>query len=130
MGTSAPQTITLAIDGPITRADLPSLSERFRAVLRASGAGAVVCDVQSCRADCVTVEALCRLQLVARRRGCTVGLRHASSELLELVAFMGLAEVLPAQASSRAGRPKSGKSVSVSRKNVSSPIRPPEISST
>lgn len=32
--------------------------------------------------------------------------------------------------SSRAGRPKSGKTVSVSRKNVSSTIRPSEISST
>jgi ABC-type transporter Mla MlaB component len=95
MGTSAPQTITLAIDGPITRADLPGLSERFGAVLSASGAGTVVCDVKSCPADCVTVEALCRLQLAARRQGCTVGLRHASSELLELVAFMGLLEVLP-----------------------------------
>lgn len=98
MGTSAPQTITLAIDGPIARADLPGLSERFCAVLSASGAGAVVCDVQSCPADCMTVEALCRLQLVARRQGCTFALRHASSELLDLVDFMGLAEVLPGSA--------------------------------
>ena len=94
MGTSAPETITLAIDGPITRADLPGLCERFGAVLSASGAGTVVCDVQSCRADCVTVEALCRLQLAARRQGSTLALRHASTELLDLVAFMGLAEVL------------------------------------
>jgi ABC-type transporter Mla MlaB component len=94
MGTSA-QTITLSIDGPITRADLPALSARFRAALSANAGGAVVCDVQRCPADCVTVEALCRLQLAARRQGCTVALRHASSELLDLVAFMGLEEVLP-----------------------------------
>jgi ABC-type transporter Mla MlaB component len=92
---SAQQTITLAIHGPIARADLSGLCERFSAALSAGGAGAVVCDVQTCPADCVTVEALCRLQLAARRQGCTLALRHASRELLDLVTFMGLAEVLP-----------------------------------
>jgi ABC-type transporter Mla MlaB component len=106
MGTSVPQTITLSIDGPISRADLPGLSERFRSLLSTSGAGAVVCDVQSCPADCVTVEALCRLQLAARRQGCTLALRHASSALLELVAFMGLTEVLPGSAVESEGQPE------------------------
>jgi ABC-type transporter Mla MlaB component len=106
MGTSAPETITLSIDGPITRADLPGLCRRFSAVLSASGAAAAVCDVQSCPADCVTVEALCRLQLAARRQGCTLALRHASNELLDLVAFMGLAEVLPGSAVESGGQPE------------------------
>ena len=106
MGSSAPQTITLSIDGPITRADLPGLSERFRTVLSRSDAGAVVCDVKTCPADCVTVEALCRLQLAARRHGCTLALRHASRELLGLVAFMGLAEVLPGSAVESEGQPE------------------------
>jgi hypothetical protein len=44
--------------------------------------------------DAVTVDALCRLQLAARRYGCRVRLRHASDELLELVAFMGLSDIL------------------------------------
>jgi ABC-type transporter Mla MlaB component len=43
----------------------------------------------------VTVDALARLQLAARRHGCTVRLQNASSELLELVSFMGLRDVLP-----------------------------------
>ena len=43
----------------------------------------------------MTVDALARLQLAARRHGCQVRLRHASTELLELVAFMGLSDVLP-----------------------------------
>ena len=43
----------------------------------------------------MTVDALARLQLAAQRRGCQVRLRHASAELLELVAFMGLRDVLP-----------------------------------
>jgi hypothetical protein len=41
------------------------------------------------------VDALARLQLAARRTGCQVRLRNASTELLELVAFMGLRDVLP-----------------------------------
>jgi hypothetical protein len=35
------------------------------------------------------------LQLAAGRRGCQVRLRGASSELVELLAFMGLRDVLP-----------------------------------
>jgi hypothetical protein len=46
-------------------------------------------------ADAAIVDALARLQLVARRRGCGVILRGASRELLELVSFMGLSDVLP-----------------------------------
>ena len=45
--------------------------------------------------DAVTVDALARLQLAVRRHGFRIRLRYASSELLELVAFMGLADVLP-----------------------------------
>jgi hypothetical protein len=53
------------------------------------------CDVAGVEPDAVTVEALARLQLGARRNGCQVRLRHASRELLELVDFMGLTNVLP-----------------------------------
>ena len=52
------------------------------------------CDVAGIEPDAVTVDALARLQLAARRYGCQVRLRGASRELLELVAFMGLADVL------------------------------------
>ena len=87
------------------------------------------CDVGGPRLpDAATVDALARLQLAARRLGLEIRLRHASSELQELLAFVGLATTC--YESSRAGRPKSGKSVSVPRKNVSSTIRPSEISST
>jgi ABC-type transporter Mla MlaB component len=43
----------------------------------------------------VTVDALARLQLAARRHQCQVRLRGASNELRALVAFMGLGDVLP-----------------------------------
>jgi len=93
--TSAPQTIAVAIEGPIARADLPGLCERVCAVLEQSSAGVAYCDVRGVRVDAVTVDALARLQLAARRRGCQVRLRQPSSELRELVAFMGLRDVLP-----------------------------------
>jgi len=95
MGVSTPRTIVFAIGGPITRADLPGLCERVCALLETSGATVVMCDVSGIEPDAVTVDALARLQLAARRHGCQVRLRHASDELLELVAFMGLRDVLP-----------------------------------
>ena len=42
-----------------------------------------------------TVDALARLALRARRMGCAVSLRDASTEILELVGLAGLGEVLP-----------------------------------
>ena len=94
MGASAPVTAAFAIRGPITRADLPGLSNRVCALLHASEAEVVVCDVRGVEADAVAVDALCRLQVAARRNGCRVRLRHASIELCRLITFMGLADVL------------------------------------
>jgi hypothetical protein len=45
--------------------------------------------------DAVTVEALARLQLTARRLGRHVWFSDASPELLELLRLLGLDEVLP-----------------------------------
>jgi ABC-type transporter Mla MlaB component len=95
MAASAPQTIAFAVGGPITRADLPGLCERVCALLERSAATVVLCDVSGVEPDAVTVEALARLQLAARRYGCQVRLRNASDALLDLVGFMGLADVLP-----------------------------------
>jgi ABC-type transporter Mla MlaB component len=95
MGATAPNTVAFTIRGPITRADLPGLCERVCALLGESGAGIAVCDVRGVEPDAVTVDALARLQLAAQRNRCQVRLCHASDELLELVAFMGLSEILP-----------------------------------
>ena len=95
MGSAAPPTVAFAIRGPITRADLTGLSNRVCTLLDESDAAVVLCDVHGVEPDCVTVDALARLQLAARRYACRIRLRHASDELLELVAFMGLADVLP-----------------------------------
>jgi len=52
-------------------------------------------DVGGLAPDAVTIDVLARLQLGARRQGCRIALEGASRDLLELVAFMGLADVLP-----------------------------------
>lgn len=95
MGASAPQTVDFAIHGPITRDDLPGLCVRVCALLSESRGGVARCDVRGVEPDAVTVDALCRLQLAAGRQRCQVRLRHASAELVALIAFMGLTDVLP-----------------------------------
>jgi ABC-type transporter Mla MlaB component len=95
MGVPAEQTLAFAIRGPISRGDLPGLCDRVCALLRASTAAVALCDVAGVEPDAVTVDALCRLQVAAKRLGCQVRLRNASDELRELVAFMGLTDVIP-----------------------------------
>jgi len=95
MASSAPQTIAFAVWGPIARDDLPGLCARVCALLGRGHADVALCDVSGVEPDAVTVDALARLQVAAQRTGCQVRLRHASGELLELVAFMGLSDVLP-----------------------------------
>jgi ABC-type transporter Mla MlaB component len=90
-----PDTVAFAIRGPIARADLPGLCDRVCALLTTSRPSVAFCDVRGIEPDAVTVDALARLQLAARRLRCQVRLRHASEDLLELVAFMGLTDVLP-----------------------------------
>jgi hypothetical protein len=88
-------TIGFTIEGPIARADLPGLCDRVCGLFESSGADTAYCRVNGIETDAVTVDALARLQLAAQRNGCQVRLRDASPELLELVAFMGLTDVLP-----------------------------------
>ena len=95
MASVRPQTVDFAIWGPIERDDLPGLCSRVCALLQSVAPDVAVCDVSGVEPDAVTVDALCRLQLAARRLGCQVRLRNASPELRELVEFMGLRDVLP-----------------------------------
>ena len=88
--------LELTIHGPIARSDLPGLCGRVCAVLAASDAPVARCDVRGVEPDAVAIDALARLQLAARRHRCSVRLQNASRELLDLVAFMGLDDVLPA----------------------------------
>ena len=94
MAAPAPETTLFEIRGPIAREDLPGLCDRVCALLARSPSDVALCDVRDVEPDAVTVDALARLQLAARRQGCQVRLRGASPELRRLVAFMGLTDVL------------------------------------
>jgi hypothetical protein len=102
MAARASETV-FVVRGPIARADLPGLCDRVCALLEETRGGMAICDVSTVDPDAVTVDALARLQLGARRQGCRVLLRGASPELIELVGFMGLTDVLPEEAMSSGG---------------------------
>ena len=104
MALEAPRTLEIAIHGPIARSDLPGLCDRLCRILAAREADVALCAVNDVGLDAVTVDALARLQLAARRHGCRMILRNASPALLELVAFMGLEDVLAPTRGAAAGR--------------------------
>lgn len=88
--------IELGTSGRIDRADIPGLCERARVLLTNDVKVQLVCDVGAIVSpDAVTVDALARLELTARRLGCQVRVEHASAELRGLLAFMGLSDALP-----------------------------------
>ena len=94
MAASSPRSITLTVRAPLLLADLPGLYERTCALLAGVSPDMLLCDVADIAADAVAVDALARLALAARRRGCDVRLRGASPELLALMDFVGVADVL------------------------------------
>ena len=94
MAASPPRTATLEITGPLERTDLPALFARASALLDSSGAQTLLCEVSQLAVDAVAVDALGRLALAARRRGCAVTVCGAGAELAALIDFMGLADVL------------------------------------
>ena len=102
-----PKTIELGIAGPILRVDIPCLCAHARGLLESGDADRLICDVGALAdPDAVTIDALARLQLTARRVGSQIGLRNASRELWELLDFVGLSSVVPLSRGSRveAGR--------------------------
>ena len=87
---------TIALVGHNDRADIPSFYERARRQIPRSHEEPVVGDLgRVARPDAVTVEALARLQLEARRVGRRLVFRDACGELRDLVAFVGLERTLP-----------------------------------
>ena len=85
----------LEIGGPIAPADIAGLCARGRDALRAGRSGRLVCDVAAVRSpDVATIDCLARLALVARREGAVFALHRPSPALRELVALVGLCDVL------------------------------------
>ena len=98
MAVPTPTTVRFTIRGPIARTDLPGLCDRICVLLSTSGAEVAICDVSSVGVDAVTIDAVARLQLAARRHACEVRLCSAPPELTDLVSFMGLTNVIPCDA--------------------------------
>ncbi len=69
------------------------------------------------RLDLCAVDTLTRLQLAARRLGCSIRLRDTCAELAALLDLAGLTDVLPAEPRSRrlevGGEPEDGEQVGV-----------------
>lgn len=97
-----PSHAVVVVAGPMGSTDPSTLCERARAMLADSDADVVVCDVDSVtEADLGIIDALARLALAAHRLGRPVVLRDAAPELRELLAFAGLAGVVPCLPGSR-----------------------------
>ena len=95
MTTPGTHTVAFVVGGVVAPADVPELCERLRALLERSEAGRVLCDVGALIApDAASIDALARLHLTAQRVGCDVRIRHASDGLVELLALVGLADVI------------------------------------
>ena len=90
-----PSEIVIIIGGRLDRADAVRLGTHARALLEHGGAELLVCDVGALiKPDAVVIDALCRMRLAARRLGCQLALRDASSHLGELLALVGLTDVM------------------------------------
>jgi ABC-type transporter Mla MlaB component len=87
--------LVLILSASVARPDIARLCANVQALLEDGNAEVIVCDVSRVKVDAAVVDALCRLQLTARRAGRRLHVRHASCELRILLAWTGLAEVLP-----------------------------------
>ncbi|MEB3964151.1 STAS domain-containing protein [Streptomyces kunmingensis] len=92
---SSPPVVVVA--GPVRPGDAPQLCDRVRSAQESvPGTGTtVICDVSGVTStDLVTVDALARMGLAARRGGGRIRLRDPSPELALLLTLAGLAEAL------------------------------------
>lgn len=95
---AATRAVVFVVQGRLTPDDIPRLCTRARALMDAAPLDLLVCDVAGIhRPDGVTLDALARLQLAARRRGCRVALRGAAPALLALLALSGLSDIVPVE---------------------------------
>jgi hypothetical protein len=87
---------SFAVGGMVTRADIPVLCSELARLLRGRDGDVVICEVAAVvQPDVVTVEALARLRLTARRHGWRLVVSGAGPELLQLVRLLGVADALP-----------------------------------
>lgn len=140
-----PRALETRLVAPVRAADVEGLCAWVRDEGARSGPRDVACDVEGLgKGDLGAINGLARLALAAHRAGGHLRLDGSTPELRELIEFVGLDRVLPCapaqpsdrsglpSASSRSGRPKSGKKRAVSRKKVTPDSRssPPPMSIT
>jgi ABC-type transporter Mla MlaB component len=86
----------LAVEGRIDTATVGGLCRRLRSLIGQSSAVLVACDVGALGdCDLVAIDVLARLGLTAGQLACAFELWGASDRLVELLAFVGLQEILP-----------------------------------
>jgi ABC-type transporter Mla MlaB component len=96
-----PEPILFAVGGVVDRKHIPAWCACLLARLERDAGDPVVCDVAGLiQADAVAVDLLARLVLTARRAGHRLWVRHASTELRELIALMGMSEVIALESGS------------------------------
>jgi hypothetical protein len=85
------------VEPGIDRAGIAAVCERFASFAAADPAQPlIICDVGAVTdPDLVILSMLARMQLTARRLGCTIRLRRAQPRLTGLILFSGLGAVLP-----------------------------------
>lgn len=84
----------VVIAGSIEPPDVAALCQRARRLLAHVDADPVVCEVGALRADIAAVDMLARLALNAGRLERGIRLREATSSLHELLALVGLADIV------------------------------------
>ena len=85
----------LVLRGPLGPQEVLPLCDHVHLILGDESSRVVMCDVGGVAApDAATVEALARLQLAARRAGGEIRLLHATTDLIALIEFMGLSDVV------------------------------------
>jgi ABC-type transporter Mla MlaB component len=86
---------SFALGATVTRSNIPVLCAELAELVRGRAGDVVICDVAGVlHPDVVTVEALARLRLTARRHGWSLVVTGAGPHLLELVRLLGLTDAL------------------------------------
>ena len=89
-------TTIVVLRSPIARGDIPTLCAYAHELLRGREPGPVIFDVSELeQPDAATIDALARLQLTALRLGRRIRLRNACGEVQDLLALVGLVDLLP-----------------------------------
>jgi hypothetical protein len=93
-----PTIIDLTVPNPIAPDQVVALCERIRLLLMDGNVDGVTvaCEPEAtAAADVVMIEALARMQLIARRLGCSIRVHNAPPGLRDLLALAGLVDIVP-----------------------------------